>query len=219
MSDITATLRLESPTLALTETVAADDSATVQPVPGAGTVPDAGSYLFTIQSADFDRFETALVHDRTIADFERLTSLDSEAVYRFEYAPEATLFSPVIASVDGVSLDWTNDGTVWTVRVWLPSRGALATLWEYATDHDITCVIEQVHDYSTSVGTNSGLTEAQKEALLLALEMGYFEEPREASLSDVAAELGISQPAAGGLLRRGMKRLLNGTVADDSLGW
>ena len=218
MSDVTATLRLSSPTLALTETVAYDDSATVQPVPGAGTVPDAGGYLFTIQSADFDRFETALRRDSTIADFEQLTCVGSEAVYRFEYAAEATLFSPVIASVDGVSLDWTNEGTAWTVRVWLPNRAALATLWEYAVEHDIQCVIEQVHGYANPVGTDSGLTEDQQEALLLALEMGYFEEPREATLTDVAAELGISQPAAGGLLRRGMRRLLLGTIADDAPG-
>jgi predicted DNA binding protein len=43
--------------------------------------------------------------------------------------------------------------------------------------------------------------------------MGYFEEPRTATLSDVAAELGISQPAAGGLLRRGVRRLVESRVA------
>ena len=36
-------------------------------------------------------------------------------------------------------------------------------------------------------------------ALLTALDAGYFEEPREVTLREVAAELDISQPAAGGL--------------------
>jgi len=60
------------------------------------------------------------------------------------------------------------------------------------------------------------LTRSQRETLLLALEMGYFEEPRAVTLEDVAAEHGISQPAAGGRIRRGIRRLLTATVADDT---
>jgi predicted DNA binding protein len=45
--------------------------------------------------------------------------------------------------------------------------------------------------------------------------MGYFEEPRDATLGDVAAELDISQPAASGLLRRGIKRLVVSSLMDD----
>lgn len=60
MSDLTATIRVESPTLALTEAVDYDPTATVRPVAGAGTVPDSDRYLFTVRSADFDRFEAGL---------------------------------------------------------------------------------------------------------------------------------------------------------------
>lgn len=61
-----------------------------------------------------------------------------------------------------------------------------------------------MYDYAGLYETEPKLTQSQREALLLALEMGYFEEPRTAILSEVATELGISQPAAGGLLRRGL---------------
>jgi predicted DNA binding protein len=213
MSDITATLRIESPDLALTETVAADDTATVQPVAGAGTVPNLGAHLFTVRTDDFDRFEAALDRDHTIDSFERVVESEGEAVYSFEYGSEATVFSAAIAEVHGISLDWTNDGTAWTVRVWLPDREALAALWEYATDRGIDFSLERVCDYASPVETDPGLTGAQREAILLALEMGYFEEPRAATLSEVAAELGISQPAAGGLLRRAIRRLVVSTVA------
>lgn len=214
MTDVTATIALESPDLALTETVAYDESAVVQPVSGAGTVPDSEAHLFTVQSTDFERFETGLVRDHTVAAFERVVDVGTEHVYRFEYTADASVFSAVVASVDGVSLDWTNDGTVWTVRVWLPDRDALKTLWEHAERHDIEFALQRVSDYA-AVGTDVALTDAQRDALLLALELGYFEEPRDASLRDVAAELDISQPAAGGLLRRGIRRLLRSTIAAD----
>ncbi len=213
MSDITATLRVESPDLALTRTVAYDETAIVQPVSGAGTVTNLGTYLFTVQTDDVDRFEVGLSRDRTIDSFERVVELGAEAVYRFGYGPEAIVFSSAIAEVNGVSLDWINDDTAWVVQVWLPDREALASLWEYATDHDIEFSLERVSDHSTSVESDSSLTQKQQEALLSALEMGYFEEPRGATLDEVATELGISQPAAGGLLRRGIRRLVVSTVA------
>lgn len=215
MSDITATLRVSSPDLALTETVADDTTATVQPVTSAGTAPNLDAYLFTVRADDLDRFEASLERDHTIESFERVVELGREAIYRFEYQPEATLFSAAVADVNGVSLDWTNDGAAWTVRVWLPDRQALASLWEYAIEHDIDVSLEAVSDYETPVETGTSLTRDQREALLVALDMGYFEEPRAATLNEVAAELGISQPAAGGLLRRGIRRLLVSTVAAD----
>lgn len=212
MSDVTATLRVESPDLPLTETVAHDGSATVKPVSGAGTVPDLGASLFTVRTDDFERFETGLAHDRTIEAFERVVDLGSEAVYRFEYDPAATVFSRAIAEVNGVSLEWVNDGTAWTVRVWVPDRAALASLWEFATDHDIAFSLERVSDAAAD-GSDAVLTADQREAVLRALEMGYFEEPRGATLEEVAAALGISQPAAGGRLRRAIRRLVVATVA------
>jgi predicted DNA binding protein len=213
MSDITATLQLRSPDLALTQTVARADTATVKPVSGAGTVPNLGAYLFTVRTDDFERFEAALARDHTIDSFERVVDHGGEAVYSFEYADDATVFSGAISAVNGISLDWTNDDTGWTVRVWLPDREALVSLREYATEHDVEFSLERVYDHTGLAATEPRLTQSQREGLLLALEMGYFEEPRTVTLSEVAAELGISQPAAGGLLRRGIRRLVESEVA------
>jgi predicted DNA binding protein len=55
---------------------------------------------------------------------------------------------------------------------------------------------------------HDGLTDAQRDILLLALEAGYFEEPREASLEDLAAELDISRQAVGTRLRRAYANLI-----------
>lgn len=216
MGDVTATIRVESPNLPLTKTVAFDDSATVKPVSGAGATPELGTYLFTVGSADFDRFEQGLERDDTIESFRRVFELGAEAMYRFEYSADATVFSGAIAAADGISLEWGNDGTAWTVRVWLPERQALASLWEFADDHDIEFSLERVTDSTATGESGYGLTQNQREAILLALDQGYFEEPRGATMSEVAAALGISQPAAGGRLRRGLRRLVVNTLAVDA---
>jgi predicted DNA binding protein len=60
------------------------------------------------------------------------------------------------------------------------------------------------------------VTDSQGDALRVAFEMGYFEEPRSATLSEVATALDVSQPAAGGLIRRGTKRLVESCLLGES---
>lgn len=215
MSGVTATLRVESPDLPLTATVTHDESATVQPVSSAGTVPHLGGHLFTVQTADFDRFETGLERDHTVDTYERVAELGEEAVYRLEYGPEATVFSAAVAALNGVSLEWANEGSAWTVRVWVPDREALASLWEFATEQAIDFSLERVATYEGGVSGDPQVTADQREALLRALELGYFEDPRGATLGEVATELGISEPAASKLLRRGLRRLVVASVGEE----
>jgi hypothetical protein len=214
-SGLTAVLGVEHPDLALTETAARDRSATIHPVREAGTDAESGHHHFVVRSDSFERFDVALDADPTVAEFDPVTAFDEGRLYRVAYTDRAILFSPEITRANGLALDIENDGTGWTMTVWLPDRDRLARLFAFADTHGVDIDLRRVNDYAGPVEGAVDLTAAQREALLTALDAGYFEEPREATLAAVAAELDISQPAAGGLLRRGMKRLLLATVARD----
>ena len=217
MSDITAVVRVEHPDIVLTKTVTHDQSATVTSVLEAGTDPTSGKFFYRIHSSDFRKFEDGLRNDHTIGEFERvIETRDEKAIYSFEYTDEAKTISPIISSANGVILDMKNDGNGWLLTVWMPDRTNLAPLWEYAEQNDVDIELLRVNEYASLGETDAGLTDSQREALLVALETGYFEDPRNATLSDVAAELGISQPAASGLLRRGTRRLIVSSLVDDS---
>ena len=147
---------------------------------------------------------------------ERVTETrDEEAIYSFEYTDEAKVLSPVVSAANGVILDMENEGSAWLLTVWIPERTDLVHLWEYAQRNDVDIELLRVNEYASLGTTDAGLTDSQRDALLVALETGYFEEPRDATLGEVAAELDISQPAAGGLLRRGIKRLVVSSLVDD----
>jgi len=216
MTDITAVVRAKHRDIVLTQTVAHDRSSKVKSVSEAGTDPSSGKFFYHIESSDFSRFEDGLRNDRTIGNFERvIETSDGNAIYSFEYSDEAKLLSPLISGLNGVILDMENDGSAWILSVWMPDRTDLANLWDYAQQNDIAIDLLRVNEYASLGKTDAGLTDSQREALLIALETGYFEEPRNATLSDVAAELEISQPAASGLLRRGIKRLIISSMIDD----
>jgi predicted DNA binding protein len=107
-----------------------------------------------------------------------------------------------------------NDG--WFVRLLLPDREALNHIWNYARDNDITFDIVEVYGNEDTSGESSyGLTEQQRAALRLAYRRGYFQEPRDVSLDEVAQELGLSSTAMSGRLRRGIRNLVAATIAED----
>jgi predicted DNA binding protein len=217
MTDIKAVVRARHPDIVLTQTVAHDRSSKVKSVSEAGTDPTSGKFFYQIESSDFSRFEDGLREDSTIGEFERvIETRDRKAIYSFEYTDEAKVLSPVISAANGVILDMENDGSAWILTVWIPERTDLVQLWDYAQRNDIDIDLLRVNEYASLGNTDAGLTDSQRDALLVALETGYFEEPRNATLSEVAAELDISQPAASGLLRRGIKRLIVSSLVDDS---
>ena len=217
MTDIKAVVRVEHPEIVLTETVSHDRSSKVRSVSEAGTDPTSGKFFYRIESSDFPRFEDGLRKDRTVGDFERvIETRDEEAIYSFEYTNEAKVLSPVISAAGGVILGMENDGSAWILTVWMPERSALVDLWEYAQRNDIDIDLRRVNEYDSLGTTDAGLTDSQREALLVAFEAGYFREPRDVTLGEVATELDISQPAASGLLRRGIERLIASSLVDDS---
>jgi predicted DNA binding protein len=216
MTDIKAAVRIEHPDIVLTETVAYDRTSSVRSLSEAGTDPSSGKFFYRVESADFHRFEDGLRRDHTVGEFERVIETgDGEAIYSFEYTDEAKIFSPIISIENGVVLDMENDGDAWIFTVWMPERANLAALWDTARRDDIGIELLRVNQYAGLDTTDAGLTDSQREALLVAFEAGYFEEPRNATLGEVAAELDSSQPAAGGLLRRGIERLIVSSLMED----
>ncbi|WP_299270503.1 helix-turn-helix domain-containing protein [Halorientalis sp.] len=216
MTDIKAVVRAEHPDIVLTGTATHDRSSSITSVSEAGTDPTSGKFFYRIESADFDQFEDGLRNDRTVGAFERvIETRDEEAIYSVEYTDEAKLLSPVVSAASGVILDMKNDGTAWVLTIWVPERTDLVHLWDYAQQNDIEIELLRVNDYASLGNTDAGLTDSQRNALLVACDTGYFEEPRGATLGEVAADLDISQPAASGLLRRGIKRLIISSLIDE----
>jgi predicted DNA binding protein len=89
-------------------------------------------------------------------------------------------------------------------HIMAPSRGdlqeAIASLEKYAE-------IAYIRG-SDVVSGDRGLTDRQAAALSAAVEMGYFDTPRKASVEDVAGKLGVSPSTAVEHLRKAEKKVL-----------
>jgi predicted DNA binding protein len=76
-------------------------------------------------------------------------------------------------------------------------------------EQDIPITIERSYTLTerSDVAQQFDLSNEQREALVLALQRGYYDTPSEVTLSDIADDLGISQQALSNRIRRGTKQV------------
>ncbi|WP_247003494.1 helix-turn-helix domain-containing protein [Halosolutus gelatinilyticus] len=203
------------PDLALTPTIQGCPGVSIEVVPHSTTDPETGLFFFLVENAD-ESFEDALGRDPTVAEWTPADDLDSTRIYRLQHTDEAILISPAVSELGGLLLKAESVDRGWTVRLHLPDREALATLWEYCEGRDISFDLHRVfrQDEWTN-GRATDLTDEQRIALVSAYEEGYFEEPRETSLEELAERLDISPTAVGGRIRRGTGKLVETTLLEE----
>lgn len=213
---ITAKVHIKHERLALVPTLRDLDNVEIRVITQGNTNPGATDFPFLIEYNDRAELEGMLEDDSTVRDFELVDWTDRTGIYYIEHTPETKLISTVVTDVNGFLVHTETKGNGWLVRLLLPGREALNTVWKYANENDITIAIIEIYGNDDAGGEMSyGLTDEQKAALKIAYEEGYFREPRDISLSEVADVIGLSSTAMSGRLRRGMRNLIAATLADD----
>ncbi|WP_211313119.1 helix-turn-helix domain-containing protein [Halarchaeum salinum] len=195
--------------LALMPTIRSHSSDVLEVVSQSATDPDTGQFFFLVEGAD-DAFEMALNADHTVRDWTLVSEEGDTRVYRIGHPDNVILLSPVVTELAGLMLDArSNDGHGWTVRLQLSDRESLADLWEFCDSKNIEFDLKRTYRQDGwTTGEPATLTDAQRQALVTAYELGYFQEPRDASLADLADALDISPTAVSGRIRRGTAELV-----------
>jgi predicted DNA binding protein len=219
---IVTEVRFSHPDGALADTLAALPSADVTVIREASTDPGGSIYLlrFGGDVEGYDEVGAALDADHTVREAEPMVGFEDQHLWGVEFSEAAKLLGPKVTRAEGFVLDARSSGPGegrrgWRERWLMPDREALHDVWEYAReegfDFEIIEFRRQGRTDPEYPGGNAP-TEEQREALLAAYEGGYFAEPRETSLEELAEELGISPTAVGGRLRRGMRSLVGMTL-------
>lgn len=87
-------------------------------------------------------------------------------------------------------------------------------LYEYADDMDqVSFDVLEMGDYEANKPPfNRMITSRQEEVLKAAVDLGYYNEPRQASLEDIAEVIGISPGTVGEHLRKAEERVFTELV-------
>lgn len=211
---ITATVHIEHDHLALMPTVRELKDVGIRVISQGTTDPGSTVFPFLIEYDDRQALEASLDDDPTVAGYELVEWVEEAGVYYIDHTPETKLISRAVTDANGFLVHSETETDGWLVRMLLPDRAALNAVWEHAIENGISLDIIEIYGNERAGADSSyGLTDEQRTALRLAYEKGYFVEPREMSLDQLAEELGLSSTAMSGRLRRGMRNLIAATLA------
>jgi len=168
---------------------------------------------FWVYNADSASFEERVLRESSVETIEVVDSFDDRVLYTIDWAAENDLVFRTIRSVDAYVLSATGTSENWEFELRFPSRDAMSTFQATCSDHHIAFEVRRVYNPSDpSQGPWFGLTDPQREALVLAVERGYYDIPRTCTTAELAEELGISDQAVTERLRRAIDTLTTNTV-------
>jgi predicted DNA binding protein len=212
---IIAKVYFSHPEMALADVITSGPDVTIRVLQEVSTDPVGGSSFFAVETDQPELLERTLAADHTVKRAERVSQYQEWPVYRVEFNPEALLLGSVVTEQDGFALDAQQHDGGWIERWQLPDRQALQAVWQYAEEHSFTFDIMKVSQVSNTGDVGMfGLTDKQRTTLVAAYDNGYFTEPSETTLSEIAADLDISTNAASGRLKRGMKNIIESSFPE-----
>ncbi|NUB92816.1 helix-turn-helix domain-containing protein [Haloterrigena sp. SYSU A558-1] len=157
---------------------------------------------FADDEAAFDGLEDALADDPTVEAAERLTDLDDERLYRMHWVDDVTVILHLLTEERATVMDASVEGRQWRFRVLVPERESLSRTYDFATEQGLTIEVRKIHRLEDDRRGRYGLTDAQYETLVAALEHGYYEIPRAVDMDALSDELDVSHQALSERLRR-----------------
>ncbi|KAB1193024.1 DNA-binding protein [Haloferax sp. MBLA0076] len=182
------------------------------------SVPVSGDPVpyFTVSGTDADTFEDILEAHPNVEYFELVTSRPERRLYRCQWRLKDRGLISTIQMHNGIvrRIVGTKDG--WTLSVFFPTNDHAAQFHSACLDRRLEIDVRRVEPASVDERhpATSDLSEKQLTALELAFSQGYFETPKEASLGDIADDIGISEQALSQRIRRALNRLVASSMDD-----
>ncbi|WP_227357081.1 helix-turn-helix domain-containing protein [Haladaptatus salinisoli] len=165
--------------------------------------------FFWVSDPDEKGLDVSATESKHVKNLVLLDTLGSHALYKVEWTGEYEDLLAGIVETEGTILEATGTKT-WHFVLRFLDHDHVGQFYNYCTDHGIPVHIDRVYTLTEEAlrGRMFKLTNEQREAIVLALDRGYFSIPREVQMRALADELGISQQAFSERLWRGLEKVL-----------
>ncbi|WP_101294747.1 helix-turn-helix domain-containing protein [Halegenticoccus soli] len=174
-------------------------------------------FFFVWNCGDYESFEREAREEPEIEDLTAVERFEDGVLYRVKWDRRVDEFVRAIARAGATIVEAVGNDEAWRFELRFPEYGNVSRFQSELREQEIDVRVDRITtELDADPAESYGLTEPQREALLAAFRRGYFDEPRAVSLSDLAAELGISSAAATGRMRRATRSLVANTLAKDS---
>lgn len=167
---------------------------------------------FWVRGADVEDISAEFEAHAGVVNVRLIDSVEDEHLMRAEWTETYFGVLSALAETSVVLLSGIGTPERWEFEVRGETRDAISDFRESCRANDIPIEIRAVHTLMPVREGGYDLTDAQRKAMVLAYERGYFDSPRTTTLQDLADELAITQQSLSSRLRRGHRRLIGATL-------
>lgn len=175
---------------------------------------DAAVPLFWIQDSPRDSFLERIKRHPAVNDASVVDTFEDRTLFTLDWDAERDRVFEGISEHDGQLLSALGTSESWEFELRVASHDTLSDFMAYCEEANLPLTITRVYNPTKpDAGPWYGLTEPQREAMVLAVQMGYYDIPRGCTTKELAEELGISDQAVTERLRRAIVTLATYTLA------
>ncbi|SER80068.1 helix-turn-helix domain-containing protein [Natrinema salaciae] len=213
-----AAFEASSPALVLGPTLEALPSVDIELERQYALDPDHPVAFCLIGCRDREQLDRALTDDATVASFDRIGGSDERELYRIRRSDTDVVdaYRRWVAA-GGELLDCRGSDGRWAVEMRFPDRESFGRYHDFLASEGVTLELRRLATDDRrrrDLEQEPAVTDAQRTALALAYEHGFFDVPRRAGLSEIADRLDISTQAVSERLRRGQAQLIEAQLVE-----
>ena len=205
----TAWFELPAAGFALVELFEAVPDATTELEPAVANPDDHA--LLMVEADAHRAVDAALRSSPSVAAVERFGRDEHRSRYRVTWEGHARRVLRGLVA-EGVTLTGLRGASgCWKLRVLAPDRGAIARAYEVLEDLGCDPNCRSITTFGGGWANPAGVTDKQHKALARAFELGYYDIPRDITIEELGADLGISHQALSERFRRAYSQLVKET--------
>lgn len=161
---------------------------------------------------DLERIQGALADDPSVTEVSIADETEDEALYRMVWGDSFCELIHDMVDHHAAILDASAQADQWKLRLRFSTEEMLSSFQDHFHEQGHQFEVLQLYHPTEPRQRAFGLTAEQHDALMVAVNEGYFSIPRTASTEDVSETLGISANAASERIRRGTEQLIRSGI-------
>lgn len=168
---------------------------------------------FWTSGENYTEFEQRAEDDPSIKGITKLDEVKGATLYRAEWVDDVETVAYTMTNTGATLLNAKGYEGRWSMELRFENREGLSTFHTYLQENEMNATLQRLYEPSQPrVDGQPGLTNTQHETLVTALQEGYYNTPRDLTMAELAAKLGISQPALSKRLRGGHSTLIKNSL-------
>lgn len=169
--------------------------------------------FFSVHGTVASAFEENVRAHGSVTSITEVSAHDDSILYALNWEVGADTFFRTIAETGATILSATGGPDSWEFELRFTTYETLETFRNLCSERDVPVEVKRIYNPSRpESGPFYGLTQPQREALVRAVEGGYYSIPRGISTKDMAEEFGISDQAVTERLRRAILTLVDNSL-------